>query len=278
VLTQAAKTAIRRHLGVPFAGTAQAGRLFGWRFTWYREDLEYRVNNLTPSEEQLISGVALASWQIAGRPTVGDTLTYTIQDAVVGALVANYAVQPSDLTPPVNQVNPSESSPLYAIALNSVPPLMAAAQAAGYAAMGVMPADLFSPAYLAPYFAEVLLLGPNANPFQIFAAVSAGATTNFRVETQGTPCPVRASLLDPATGIATPFYGYVAILDVLAMSMTAAQLSLTYSKADVVEFRRDEVRARRRLYREYILQLERCLGGQSYVEQFGGGVSAGATA
>src|ERR1700723_2058804 len=99
MLSQRYRIGVRRHLGVPFAGTAQAGRLFGWRFSMKVEDLEWKMSNMQPNEEQLITGVAIASWNIYSPLTVGDVITYTIPDAN-GPHIVTYTVQASDFTQP----------------------------------------------------------------------------------------------------------------------------------------------------------------------------------
>lgn len=277
MLTQTQKVAIRRHLGVPFAGTAQAGRLYGWRFTWYAEDLEYRMNNMQPPEEALITGATLGSYQIDGRPTVGDLVTYTITDPTPRTIAVPYTVTLQDFMLPASQVNPADSSPLYAIALNSALAINNAASQFGYAAVGVMPADLFSPQFMPPYFAEVLITSAGQNkPFTLTAAQT--GTTNLLVSNPGSPTPVRAAPIDPITLAPTPVYGFVSLCDAYAMQVSRADLSLWLSKADVVDFRRDEVAARDQLYGYYCMKLEEVLGGKDYVEKFGGGGGGGAVA
>ena len=275
MLTQRHRIAIRRHLGVPFAGTGQAGRLFGWRFAIHNEDLEYKMNNMAPSEEQLITGISLGSYRIDGAPTAGDVLTYTITDPTAGAITASYTVTANDLSRTANPVNPSAAAPSYSIALNSALAINAAAAQYGYGAVGVMPADLFSPQYAPPYFAEIIVMGPSSATFTL--AVSRTGTTNATVHDQGTQCPVAATIKNPATGLPQVYYGYTALLDVLAMGMSRADLSLRLTKAEV-GFRMDEVAARRKLYTEYCTMLSRDMGGREYVKHFGGGSSAGATA
>jgi hypothetical protein len=274
-LTETQKVAVRRHLGVPFAGTAQAGRLFGWRFTWYREDLEYRLNNMAPSEEQLLTGNALSSFRLAGRPAVGDVLTYMITPASGNLVTATYTVQESDFALPANQVNPSESSPLYAIALNSALAVNNAAGQFGYAGVGVMPADLFSPQYLSPYYSELQIASSSVEPFTIAASVV--GTTNIVVVNSGTVCPVQITI-NSAAGSQT-LYGLIAFCDYLANQMASANLSLQFQKADVTTFRPDEVRARYAQYKLYCEQLEEALGGENYVRSIGGkGGGGGAVA
>lgn len=281
MLTLAQKVSIRRHLGTPFAGTAQAGRLYGWRFTWYREDLEYRMNNLQPPEEQLITGASLGSFKIDGVPEVGDTLTFGLTDGV-NNLSTTYTVQASDFTLPNNPINPSQSSPLYSIALNVANQMRATGwSAALYDAVGVMPADLYSEAFLPPYFAEVEILGPSASTFTLSA--SAVGKTNVFVSAQGAPSPVQQVILNAVTGAQTTLYGWCALCDTLAMGMAQANLSLWLQNAggaggSKVTFRPDEVSARKKLYRTYCEQLEMALGGASYVRQFGGTHSGGAIA
>jgi len=274
MLTLVQKVAVRRHMGVPFAGTAGAGRLYGWRFTWYQEDLEFRMNNMQPPEEQLLTGVSLGSYRIAGAPRVDDVITFTVTDPVAGPQVFTYQVKAADFALPANPVNPADASPLYSIAQNAALAANAALQSLGYAGIGVMPSDNFSPAFLSPYFAQLIIQGPSASLFTL--AVSVSGSTNVIVDQPATTSPVTQTFTDP-TGTYTK-YGWIQICDYLAMGMGLASLSLWLTKADVAEFRHDEVRARRGLYREYCMQLEMALGGAEYVKKFGGGSSAGATA
>ncbi len=276
MLSVAQKTAVRHHLGIPFAGTAQAGRLYGWRFTWFNEDVEYRMNNMQPQEEQLLTGATLGSWRIDGATTIGDVVSFTVTDTVQSTTVS-YTVQASDFTLVKNSVNPSESSPLYSIALNASMLLNNKIQVYGYTAVGVMPADLISPQYLSPYFSEILITGPGSGTAFTLTSTS-GTTTNVYVQAAGAISPVRASITDAATGLPVSCYGYIQICDYLSNLMTTANLSLTYAKADVVNFRPDEVHARRKLYSEYCNKLKRVIGGEEYVKKFGGRGTVGASA
>lgn len=280
MLSQQQKIAIRRHLGLPFAGTAQAGRLYGWRFTFYAEDLEYRMNNMTAPEEVLLTGATLGSWKIQGNPTIGDTLTYHMAYNS-NNYNASYTVQGSDFNLPRDPVNPADSSVLYAIALNSALALNPVLVPLGFSATGVMPADLFSPAYMPPYFAEVTVQAPGNDAFVLTSSVT--GTTNLSVENPGSQSPVQATFTSVATGEQVTLYGYIAILDYLAMNMSQQMLSLWLDKADVSTFRRDEMRARRSLYQEYVAQMSRAIGGEQYTRLFNNGEvmgssSGGATA
>jgi len=257
-------------MGVPFAGTAQAGRLFGWRFEIHVEDLEYKMSNMQPSEEQLVTGYAMGSFRIDGNPTLGDALTFNVIDTPNGLMTATYDVTSADLNPRANIVNPSEASPSFSIALNAANAINNAIATKGYSAVAAMPADLFSPQYLPPYFAEVIITGPGASLFTL--GCSRVGTTNLLLQDQGAPSPISATVGGNAV------YGYTALLDALAMGMTNANLSLTYDKADVVTFRPDEIGARRRLYREYCTMLSRDMGGKEYVQRFGGAGGGGAVA
>jgi hypothetical protein len=279
MLSQKQKIAIRRHLGVPTAGTAQAGRLYGWRFTFYNEDLEYRMNNLQAPEEVLLTGASIGSWKIQGNPTVGDVLTYNMEFENV-VYTATYQVQDSDFSMPPNPVNPVDSSPLYLIALNSANAINEVIVPLGFSATGAMPADLFSPQYLPPYFAEVVIEAPGNDEFVLTSSVT--GTTNLSVEDPGTQCPVVGTFLSIATGLQTTVYGYIAICDYLAMGMTQQNLSLWLEEAEVV-FQARELVQRRRLYQEYVAQMARFIGGDQYMRLFNntgvmGGVSGGAIA
>lgn len=278
MLSLAQKIAIRRHARIPFAGTAQAGRLLGVRFLFFREDLEYKMNNLQAPEEQLLTGVSLGSFRIDGRPTVGDVLTYTITDATQTTSVS-YTVQQSDLGLQPNPTNPSESSPLYAIALNSATALTLQLQQYGYSVVGVMPADLLSPQFLPPYFAEVVVSSSASTAFTLSASVSSGATTNLYVEAQGAVCPIRAQVTAADTGLPVVQYGLINLCDALDMAAAIPNLSLTYQMAGGgagggVTFRPDEIVARTRQYKYYVREMLRVLGGEQYVRELFGGNSS----
>lgn len=279
MLTQQQKVAIRRHAGIPFAGTAQAGRLFGWRFEIHVEDLEYKMNNMQPNEEQLLTGLAMGSWKLGGRPTVGDVLSF-----VVGATTVNYTVTDSDFDIPPNPINPSDSSVLYAIALSAANAINAngTLAAAGYTAVGVQPAQQFSPSYMPPYFAEVILTAPGDAAPVLSSSVS--GTTSLITDNPGSQCPVTATFVNSVTGAQTTVFGYIAVCDSLAMGMTQAGLSLWLQSASGaggagVKFRPDEVLARRAQYKEYVTQMMQTIGGDAYVRKFRqGGRGGGAVA
>lgn len=261
MLSQRYRVAIRRHLGIPFANTAQAGRLFGWRFAIHVEDLEYKMSNMAPNEEQLITGYAVGSWQVSDQPSAGDVLLFTVTDAN-GIHQVPYTVTTADLNPAANITNPAEASPTFSIALNAASKVNQALNALGYTASAAMPADLFSPQYFPPFFSQVIITGPSSTLFTIGAQVT--GTTNFIVGDPVYPCPVNQNI----QGV--PTYGYVAILDAIQNRVPSADLTLWIEKADVVTFRKDEVRARLQLYRTMCEFLSRDLGGKEYVEHFGG--------
>jgi len=59
-LSDAEKTAVRRYCGYPVFG-AQPTQGFGYRFfTWYG-NLEYKMNNMQPSEEEVVRETYLAN-------------------------------------------------------------------------------------------------------------------------------------------------------------------------------------------------------------------------
>jgi len=238
------------------------------------------MNNMQAGEEVLITGYSLASARVDGRPAVGNVLTFTITGPGLpgGMQTVTYTVQQSDFDHPPNPVNPPDSSPLYSIALNSARAITLALQQYGYAGVGVMPSDNFAPAFLPPYFGSIYVLSPTSQLIALAASATGG--TNLFVDNPGQQSPVRRSLKDPITNQPVALYGYIAILDVLAMDMAGADISLWLTKADVVGFRPDEVGARIQRYRVYCEQMERALGGGTYVTKFGSGRgrSGGATA
>lgn len=275
MLPQTMKTAIRRHLGVPFSGNSYGGRLYGWRFTFYREDLEYRMNNMTMPEEQLITGYSLGAYKIQGNPTVEDVLNFTLNYNNTN-YNASYTVRSQDFSIPPNPVNPPDSSPLYSIALNSANAISQVVSPIQFAATGVMPADLMSPQFMPPYFAEVYVAAPGNFAFTLTESVT--GTTNLSVENPGTQSPVVGTFQNVVTGASVTLYGYVAILDYLAMNMTQQGLSLWLTQAGPASFQDKELPRRRALYKEYCTQLAQMIGGMEYVQMFGGSGRSGSVA
>lgn len=269
MLSQRYRIAVRRHLGVPFAGTAQAGRLFGWRFSIKVEDLEWKMSNLQPNEEQLLTGFAVASWQILGFQTVGNVLTATVLDAAGTLHTVNYTVQLSDLNPPPDIINPPNATASYGVALSLAAAINAQLNALGFKASASSPNDVPAPPFQSPGFAEVTLSGPSSALFTIGASATGG--TDFIVGEQCYPSPITQTINN------VQLFGYVPVLDALQNRVSSADLTLWIQTVDVVTFRKDEVRQRIGLYRVLCEMLSRDLGGKEYVDQFGGGSGGGAT-
>jgi hypothetical protein len=239
------------------------------------------MNNMQATEEVLITGASLGSYRIGGQPTIGDVLTFTV---TVGSTVytAHYTVQASDFEIPVNPVNPSYSSPLYSIALNAANAIAQQIGGAGFICVGTMPADLFSPQFMPPYFAEVYVAAPQSG-IAFTLSCSFTGTTNLAVEDPGSVCPVNATFVSQPSGSQATVYGYVALLDYLSMGQTQQNLSMWLESATGaggagVVFNKAEAAARKRLYLEYCEQLSRTIGGETYVQMFGAGASGGASA
>lgn len=256
-LSDRQKIAIRRHLGVPFSGTADAGRLFGWRFAIHNEDLEYKMLNMKAAEEVLLTGNSLGSWRIDGFPSAGDVLTFTLNDGT-NNLTMPYTVLAGDL------VNPPNGSKSFAVALKAALVINAAANQYGYQTVAIQPGDSVSQPMIPSYYSELQVVGPSANTFTL--GLTRTGTTNAFVLSNGIVSPVTATVGSTAP---VTLYGYIAICDYLAMLPIKADLSLWLTSAEV-GFRRDEVAARHGLYAYYCEQMSKTLGGREYVNHFGG--------
>lgn len=72
--TDAERTNVRRFCGYPAYGAGNSGNM-GWRFYQAYGALEYRLNNLSPSEEQVVrSHLATLATLETAVPAAGDNL------------------------------------------------------------------------------------------------------------------------------------------------------------------------------------------------------------
>src|SRR5437868_4628460 len=86
MLSEEAKSEIRRHLGYPLIGQLRVsvgGQSLalgaqGWRYFQAYGFLEYKLNNLSAVEEARTLGLAIGSLAIFGNIHPGDTITVTI--------------------------------------------------------------------------------------------------------------------------------------------------------------------------------------------------------
>ncbi len=223
------KVDIRRHLGVPAAGYPTSGYTGGIRIVQSTGQLETYMTNLQADEESVVTGYPYGTVRIFGTPTLGNTITLTVNGTPVA-----YTVVDSDL---------ASSAPLQTVAYS-------VANAVNSANLGPLAAGGFNygatPEKTLPDGSQVSLLNPTT------FTLSASATgLSAVVVANGSVFP------NPqiTTSAGVTVYGYVPICNYLEGQVMNPDLSLRYVKADAVTFRADEVPARLQSYRWACQQL-----------------------
>ena len=240
------KTRIRVHMGVPVLGLQNSGFALGYRFENQIGLLEYRMTNLQPYEEISITGVPAASAAVYGQITLGDVLNMQITPSDRPPILISYTVQPSDLVAP--------QGPMAAVAQNFANAIMQTPSGASFVQAAYSPGVTQPYPTAIPPNASVILQGIFPVPFTITTYVQ-GYTT-FQPTLQGVlPAPSVTFKEDAVT-----IYGYVPIADYLQGKLFSSSDLMKFTKADVVNFRHDELGARRAVYDEARQQLAEFLG------------------
>lgn len=245
MLQENVKSRIRVHLGVPVLGLQNSGFALGYRFTNVMGLLEYRMNNLQPFEEAALTGVPTGAAILYGTPAAGNTVTLTVN-----------ALAP--LTYTVTAADALATDPLGSVAQNLS---IAIAASATYAPI-VRAA--YAPSIKQPYTTSsgvnstLILQSTSAATFTFTCAFS--GATSFVSYLQGVlPQPSTTFTEDSVTAT-----GYVAICDYLESKVATASDLMKFTKADVVNFNRDETGSRMGLYRLWRKRLAEFLGVPLY--------------
>jgi hypothetical protein len=244
MLSAGTKADIRRHMGIPVAGINAGGVQLGYRFETRVGDLEYRMINLQPYEEATITGQPIGSIQITGVPEIGDPLSITMTPPTGSPVVITYDVTEQDIQAIENAPGFLNNGPLYSVAQNlarainlNPSPFMAAANP---------PVDLEAAPGYGPTYAEVLVQAIALASFTL-AATGTGETGAI-VTAQGNPIFPQVTFSDYPGGAKT-LYGYIPILNYLDSNVfSRSNAFLSFSQADVVKFRPDEIDQRTDLY------------------------------
>lgn len=249
-LVDAQKMQVRRHLKYPVIGLmtqspggASLGNAApGYRYFQAYGLLEWRMNNLQPSEEAALLGLAVGGVAIVGpQPAAGDTVTVTITGSNLAPQVLT--------TPPFDPVGQDGRLVFCqqiagAMSQNSI---LVGAGFVGYTPYGTGPF-----AAIAVPVPEVGFQAPA--PFTISAS-GTGALAP-QISTQGILVPPSTSL----DGGATTIYGFINILNGLEFAHAASSDNLDTSKADVWTARSNELALRASLYEQWVGMLSNFMG------------------
>jgi hypothetical protein len=269
MLQEVIKMNIRRLLGYPTAGQPRispsgaslADSGISWRFMEAYGMLEFRMNNLTPTEESSITGNPMASIQFSGpAPTGGDSNSFTFTGSFTGSPITVgpvVAVLGDQLINYVNRI---------ANAINSNSALLAA----GFYSLAPYGTGPYSQTSFP--LPEVAIVNQNATIFTLSMTVNSGNTYPILASAGVANFPFPQATVDPSTNPATIKYGYIPILTYLEGAHAGATQNLDTAKADVWTARPNEIRLRTDLLRQWKHNLSGFLGiPQQRGGPFGGG-------
>lgn len=255
MLLDSQKVQVRRHLGYPVmglykispAGGTLGSAAAGYRFFQSFSFLEYKMNNMMPSEEASLLGYAVGSLALVGpQPNIGDTLSLTITG---GGLSSPVTVS---TTAPAVSGNPMTDMRL--VMCNGI-----AGQIAQNASLQALGFRGYTPFGTGPFsqnaipIPEVSIAAPAE--FTLAASVNTGSPLAPQIGDTGTFVPPYASL----DGVTT-IYGFIPILNGLEAAHAGASQDLDTSRADVWFARSDEIAQRTSLYRMWQMRMSDFLG------------------
>jgi len=234
------KARIRRQLGVPFAGRADANTTMGLRTVLKAGQLEFYTNNLQMPEVSLLLGRPYGAFIIYAPTALDRVYSFTVDSTTV-----TYTVQPSDM---------AARDPLLSVATG----ILAAIQAA-------LPTYLADSAQIAvigsyPQLSTAIqfeLLTPTATPFALTAV------SNVVVIQSGDYPASPQFLVDDGNGDPTKqviAYGLLPICEALEQQLLNSSSNLSLSEVGsrtlgAAVFRPDELRVRNSLLRRYRFEL-----------------------
>lgn len=244
------KVRIRDHLNYgiaglyrisPAGGTVGSG-MIGYRFFQAEGTLEYRMNNMSASEEAMVTGNAMGAVGFTGpNPAENDTFTITVSGGGLSVPVALKVTAGANMQP---------ASIAYAVAAaaNANPVL----QQAGFYASAAYGSGPFAPDTTIP-LPECSIVAPN--PFILTASTTSacGATVTM----QGNRNAYQASLDGRNT-----IYGYLPILDGLKGAIASASQNFDTKQADVWKSRASELAMRTGAYEQWRIMFGDFMGLQ----------------
>lgn len=246
MLTDAQLTDVRRHMGVPVAGIPNSNFTMGIRaydpeLPYYQQVglLEFRLANLTPGEESVLTGAPLGQIVLGGVPTTGATITVT----AASTQLASYEATADAL---------AANEPLYAIAQGIVNAINAAnAPNGGNWVAATGPHSPGSPVFTPQ--AAFTLRSITTTPFSL--SVQTSNDLSAVVAVQGTLPSPSATLRGNVT-----LYGLLPILNYLEGIIANASDYAAFRVADVVTFDRAELAKRAAVYGYWRRRLARFIG------------------
>jgi hypothetical protein len=255
-LTLQTKVAIRRHLGYPLAGLQRISPAGGtlasannaYRFFESYGQLEYRMNQLAPAEEAVLTGSPYGAigFNNANTPIdAGSVITVTLSSPQFSnnPVILTYTVQPTDdLLSICGQIaNLAALNPVFS--------------SAGYYAINDYGTGAFSQ-QLVPFPITSFIAPANTSSFSI--AVSGSGNTVPQIVADGQLQP--PFLFIDVTIPPEKVYGYVPILDVLESFYGSSVQNMSTSKAREWTRNAWELKEKKALYNMWRQRLAQYMG------------------
>jgi len=238
VLQEFQKMRVRTHMRVPVLGVQDSGFALGYRFPNVMGLLERRMNTLQPNEFAAITGTPTGAVSLLGSVALGNTLTVTINGNP-----QTYTVTSGDMSAP---------DPVFSMANNAANQITAA----NLGAIATAQPTVTWPA---------TQIGQTPQLWQLAFVSQSQATFTISVSSTGliVPYVALAGVLpkpNQTFGDGTQAYGYIGICDYLESATALTSDLIKFSKADVVEFRGNELQLRADLYDYWCEHLAEFLG------------------
>lgn len=246
-LSDITKVKIRDHLGYgvaglpsisPVGGSTAIGQI-GYRFFKAYGQLEYRLNNMSPNEEAMLTGAAVGAVGILGVPTAGDVFRLFVSGGGLST--------PSEILVTAQAGNQNFN---IAAALANGVNADDGCQLAMIRGVGLYGTGPFSPNTTVP-LPEVAIFAPET--FQLTVRFTSSASA--QITNQG-------SMIGPQASIdgQTLLTGYVPICDALKGAIASASQNFDTAQADVWKGRSSELALRISAYEAFRRQMQSFLG------------------
>lgn len=247
-LPNAIKVKIRDHLryGIaglyrtsPAGGTVASG-MIGYRFFQAYGTLEYRMNNMDPNEEAMVTGAAVGAVAVTGpNPNAGDTFTLNFSGGGLSTPV-QITVTAAAGDQPVNIIAKLAAALIQNQTL----------QLAGFTAAAPFGSGPFAPNTTIP-LPECSVVAPAAFTLQ----ASCSSISGIQVTAPGEQIGYTASL-DGRTQI----FGFIPILDGLKGAIASASQNFDTRQADVWKGRASELALRTAAYETIRVEFANFMG------------------
>jgi hypothetical protein len=257
MLLEMDKAAIRRHLGIAFAGIGGFQDTIGIRTVTRAGQLEWYMNALQPPEESILLGAPFGQALLFGPVVLNQVLGFTITTNLTAVSPYSPTVWPT-IFYTVTQDDLNSQYPLAQVAANAALAINQAGTGVICATGKISTADANIGGY--PGFAEMYFMAANRQTFQLVT------TGPLQLGADGTVLPYPQLSVESETSATNTVYsGMLPLCNYLESSMYGVDARLAFWQAGAsstgqVNFNRMELRQRQALYRYTVRQMAVLLG------------------